>query len=175
MGEDDAMLLSEMVYGAFSLFLSPDDFSHPGILERLKKESRHYLPLVDAVIEASVQNRLFGYSDCLLSPENAQILQRLNEIFSVQCGSLFCCFLMGNCVVAATDGWWDLNIVDRQLLITLVHTFNTPHNDIAVYLPKKSPNVGTFPVFHATKYMHFLLWWLHSNFADSLSFCNRCC
>lgn len=135
------MLLSEMVYGAFSLFISRDDFSHPSILDRLKKESRHYLPLVDAAIDAAFQNCLFGYSDCILSQENAQILQRLNEIFSVQCGSLFCCFLIGHCVVAATDGWWDLHIVERKLLISLIQTSSTLQNDIAVYLPMKSPNV----------------------------------
>lgn len=139
--EHVAVLLSELVYGAFSLFISRDDFAHSAILERLKKESKHYLPLVDATIDAAVQNRLFGYSDCILSHENALILQRLNEVFSVQCSSLFCCFLMGHCVVAATDGWWDLHIVDRQLLITLVQTSNSVPNDIAVYLPKKSPNV----------------------------------
>ncbi|XP_059224048.1 protein fuzzy homolog [Stomoxys calcitrans] len=143
-------LLPEMIYGAFCLFISRDEMAHPSFIERLKKESKHYLAIIDAILEASI-SQFLGLSNCLLSKENSQILQRLNNDFSSQCGSLFCCLLVGQKRIAAgTDGWWDLHIVDRQLLLILLQTMSSLQNDIAVYLPKKSPNVAyrfiTIPV-----------------------------
>ncbi|XP_058987184.1 protein fuzzy homolog [Musca domestica] len=142
-------LLPEMVYGAFSLFISRDEMTHPTFAERLKKESKHYLPILDAILEAGI-SQFLGFSSCLLSTDNTHIVQRLNNDFSSQCGSLFCCLLVGQRIAAGTEGWWDLNIVDRQLLLLLLQTSCSLQNDIAVYLPKKSPNMAyrfiTIPV-----------------------------
>uniref|UniRef100_A0A1A9ZVR7 FUZ/MON1/HPS1 first Longin domain-containing protein n=1 Tax=Glossina pallidipes TaxID=7398 RepID=A0A1A9ZVR7_GLOPL len=148
--ENNIELLAELVFGAFSLFVSRDELSNSALLERLKKESKHYLPIIDAALEFCT-NQLLNFSYCLLSNDNAQILQRLNE-FSVRCGSLFCCLMVGQNIAVATEGWWDLNIVDRQLLQLLLYTSVNLQNDIAVYLPKKSPNIAfrfiTIPVSH---------------------------
>ncbi|XP_075151662.1 protein fuzzy homolog [Haematobia irritans] len=139
--ESSLDLLPEMVYGAFCLFINREEMHHSTFLDGLKKESKHYLPILDAILEASL-NQFLGFSSCVLSPENAQISQRLNNDFSIQCGSLFCCLVVGQKKIAAgTDGWWDLHIVDRQLLLFLLQTSTSLQNDIAVYLPKKSPNV----------------------------------
>uniref|UniRef100_A0A1B0BLQ3 FUZ/MON1/HPS1 first Longin domain-containing protein n=1 Tax=Glossina palpalis gambiensis TaxID=67801 RepID=A0A1B0BLQ3_9MUSC len=148
--ENNIELLAELVFGAFSLFVSRDELSNSALLERLKKESKHYLPIIDAALEFCT-NQLLNFSYCLLSNDNAQILQRLNE-FSVRCGSLFCSLMVGQNIAVATEGWWDLHIVDRQLLQLLLYTSVNLQNDIAVYLPKKSPNIAfrfiTIPVSH---------------------------
>ncbi|XP_061401650.1 protein fuzzy homolog [Musca vetustissima] len=150
-GIDDYVLdlLPEMVYGSFSLFISQDEMAYPSFTERLKKESKNYIPILDAILEASI-SQFLGFSSCLLSTDNTHVLQRLNSDISSQCGSLFCCLLVGQRIAAATDGWWDLNIVDRQLLMFLLQTSCSLQNDVAVYLPKKSPNMAyrfiTIPV-----------------------------
>lgn len=139
-------ILPEMVFGAFGLFISLDEMRLPSFVERLKKESKHYLPILDAILEASI-SQFLGFSNCLLSIENVNILHRLND-FSSQCGSLFCCMIVGQRISAGTDGWWDLHIVDRQLLLFLLQTSCSLQNDIAVYLPKKSPNVRIYYCYY---------------------------
>uniref|UniRef100_A0A1B0BT06 FUZ/MON1/HPS1 first Longin domain-containing protein n=1 Tax=Glossina palpalis gambiensis TaxID=67801 RepID=A0A1B0BT06_9MUSC len=105
--ENHIELLAELVFGAFSLFVNRDELSNSALLERLKKESKHYLPIIDAALEFCT-NQLLNFSHCLLSNDNAQIIQRLNE-FSVHCDSLFCYVMVGQNIAVATKGWWDLN------------------------------------------------------------------
>jgi len=69
------------------------------------------------------------------------MLARLQE-FSEQLGSPFCCVLIRHKIAVATEAWWDLNIIDRKLLLSVITTVGHNQKDIAVYLPIKSPNVS---------------------------------
>lgn len=90
----------------------------------------------------NIDSDLLKCSDCILPNDGLQILARLNE-FSEQIGSPFCCVVVSRQkIVAGTEGWWDLNVVDRKLLITLLSVSNTNQVDVPVYLPKKSPNIA---------------------------------
>lgn len=142
-------ILPDIVFGAFSLFISREEMSRYPLLERLKKESKNCIPIIDAAIENCV-TQLLDYSMCLLSTQNSQLLQFLNDVFSAQCGSLFCCLVVGHKIAVATDGWWDLDIIDRQLLLLLLRTSSSLENNFAVYLPKKSPNVSIFFIYILT-------------------------
>lgn len=134
--------ISDNVFYAFGLFIRRDEFCHPSIVEKIKREAKHFMPIVDQILESS-DNDLYGLTDCVLAMENLQVLNRLKE-FSVQCGSLFCCVVVNQKTVVGTEGWWDLHVTDRYLLITLLNSSNSLQNDVAVYLPKKSPDVIKF-------------------------------
>lgn len=85
---------------------------------------------------------MLKFSDCIIPNDGAQILTKLNE-FSDQIGSPFCCVVISRQKIAAgTEGWWDLNVIDRKLLITTLNVNGSAQVDVPVYLPKKSPNIA---------------------------------
>lgn len=96
---------------------------------------------MDKLIE-NIDSDLLKLSDCIIPSGGTEILSRLNE-FSEQVGSPFCCVVMSRQkIVAGTEGWWDLNVIDRKLLITILGVSNSVQVDVPVYLPKKSPNIA---------------------------------
>lgn len=90
----------------------------------------------------NIDSDFMKLTDCIIPSGGTEILSRLNE-FSEQVGSPFCCVVMSRQkVVAGTEGWWDLNVIDRKLLITILSVSNSVQVDVPVYLPKKSPNIA---------------------------------
>ncbi|CAD6996845.1 protein fuzzy homolog isoform X2 [Ceratitis capitata] len=140
MTEEMLQTLAEIVFGAISLFVNINELVDLTLLDRMKKEARNYMPVVDAALEACT-SRILGFTNCILSTENQQLAQRLND-FSGLCGSLFCCLVVGNSVSVGTEGWWDLDPIDRELLLLLLNSSSTLQNDIPVYLPKKDATLA---------------------------------
>lgn len=96
---------------------------------------------MDKLIE-NIDSDLLKLSDCIIPSGGTDILARLNE-FSEHIGSPFCCVVMSRQkIVVGTEGWWDLNVIDRKLLITILSVSNSVQVDVPVYLPKKSPNIA---------------------------------
>lgn len=122
--------------------------------ERLKRELKHALPVMDKLL-LEMDAGLIGFTECILSNDNQVLLEKLSE-FSDQLGSPYACLLVRNKIAVATEGWWDLNAVDRKLLNIMLQTGdgagqNTMQLDVPVYLPKKSPNVSSSSPFPSTK------------------------
>lgn len=99
-----------------------------------------YFPILDKLLE-SAETDFLKFTDCILTNENSQMLLRLNE-FSDQIGSPFCTVLLHHKILVGTEGWWDLDVIDRKLLITTIQSSNKPFPDVPVYLPKKNPNIA---------------------------------
>lgn len=96
---------------------------------------------MDKLIE-NIDSDLLKLTDCIIPSGGTEILARLNE-FSEQVGSPFCCVVMSRQkIVAGTEGWWDLHVIDRKLLITILGVSNSVQVDVPVFLPKKSPNIA---------------------------------
>lgn len=107
--------------------------------ERLKRELKHTMPLIDRLL-LEVDTGLIALTECILSHENQVLLDRLVE-FSDQFGSPYACLMVRGRIAVGTEGWWDLNAIDRKLLSVMMQSSGTMQLDVPVYLPKKSPNV----------------------------------
>ena len=109
--------------------------------ERLKRELKHALPLMDKLL-AEVDGGLVAFTECILSHDNQVLQEKLTE-FSDHLGSPYACLMVRNKIAVATDGWWDLNALDRKLLgVMLQTTSSAMQMDVPVFLPKKCPNVS---------------------------------
>ncbi|XP_055386158.1 protein fuzzy [Condylostylus longicornis] len=129
-----------LVYNVFLLFITEDDLKATNNFDRIRRETKNFMPLIEKILN-NFDSDFLEYSECILAVENTQILGKLNE-FALQFGSLFCAIMIGSKIIVATEGWWDLNEIDRKLLIILFQTTNNQLRDIPVYLPKKSPNTA---------------------------------
>lgn len=154
MTEGVLQALAEIVFGAISLFVNINELVDLTLLDRMKKEARNYMPVVDAALEACTA-RILGFTNCILSTENQQLAQRLND-FSSLCGSLFCCLVVGTSVTVGTEGWWDLDPIDRELLLLLLNSSSSLQNDIPVYLPKKDATVSKHILYLLLIFFYYL-------------------
>ncbi|XP_001654982.2 protein fuzzy homolog isoform X1 [Aedes aegypti] len=109
-------------------------------IDRFKRELKNCYTLIDQLLEV-VESDFFRYNEAVLCPESMAMLVKLNE-FSIQIGSPFCSILVRQKVACGTEGWWDLDIVDRKLLMVLLNASSTIQQDVPVFLPKKSPGIA---------------------------------
>lgn len=140
--------LLELVFGAMVLTVGLDELRSNENADQLKRELKPMYGHIDALL-AAVDDDLLRYSECVLSSEGGQHLERLNE-FSGRVETSFCCLLVHDKVVVGTDGWWALHAMDRKLLLITLR--QVAHGggggapigsiDVPVYLPHKSPNVA---------------------------------
>lgn len=135
--------LMELVFSAMVFSISLNGLRHNKNAEQLKRELKPYYPIIDKILD-SVDSDLLRFSDCIMSNEQSKLSEKLSE-FSSRIGSPFCCLLAYHKILVGTEGWWDLNVIDRKLLITLLSsgatTISNPP-DFPVFLPRKSPNIA---------------------------------
>lgn len=149
--EHSLRLLLELSYHAIVLLLGQNGLETLGINpERLKRELKHALPIIDQLL-LEVDSGLVAFTECILSNENQVLLEKLSE-FSDRFGSPYACLIVRGKIAVATEGWWDLNAIDRKLLDVMLQTSTMPL-DVPVYLPKKSPNVRSTTPIHIRTFL----------------------
>lgn len=133
--------LLELAYHSIVMVVGQNGLQLGQNPERLKRELKHALPIMDKLLDEA-DSGLIKFTDCILSHENQVLLDRLRE-FSEQCGSPYACLMVRTKIAVATEGWWDLDAIDRKLLNVMLQTSSSALQlDVPVYLPKKSPNVS---------------------------------
>lgn len=136
--------LMELVFSSMVFSVSLNGLRHNKNVEQLKRELKPYYPIIDKLLDSSLDMDLLKFSDCIMSNESNQLNEKLSE-FSSRIGSPFCCLLAYHKILVGTEGWWDLNVIDRKLLITLLSSGATNISnppDYPVFLPCKSPNIA---------------------------------
>lgn len=96
--------------------------------------------MIDKLLDYA-DNDLLRFTDCLITNDGQSISTKLTE-FSDLVGSPFCCVLARQKVVVATEGWWDLDAIDRKLLVALLSSTSLTRPDVPVFLPRKCPNIA---------------------------------
>ncbi|GAB0090041.1 FUZZY [Sergentomyia squamirostris] len=132
--------LISSTYAAMVFTVGESELKTFNSVERLKRELQPSWNLIDHLIEAA-ETELISFTDCILCPQNGMILEKLAE-FCEEFGSAYACLMIRQRIAAATEGWWDLNVGDRQLLSILIATSNSLQKDTAVFLPHKSPTIA---------------------------------
>ncbi|CAO1328474.1 unnamed protein product [Diamesa serratosioi] len=109
-------------------------------IDRFKRELKSYYQMIEKLIEFS-ETDLLDYNETLICQESVEIQEKLNE-FSEQTFSPYCCILSRSKIICATEGFNDLHVADRKLLILMLTQSNALHKDFPIYLPHKSPTVA---------------------------------
>ncbi|XP_011334033.2 protein fuzzy homolog isoform X2 [Ooceraea biroi] len=139
----------DSTFGAMVLFTGIDEIRNTKNIERLKKDMRLCSPIIDRLMDCldvgdriSTKTDIVNMTECIISSEN-HLLQTCLEGFMECLESMYGCVLVHGCVVAATEGWWSLDPLERKLL-TIAITMDSicTTRDIPVFLPRKSPNVA---------------------------------
>lgn len=135
--------LMELVFGSLVLSIGLDTLKTVQNANQFKREIKAIYPLVDNLL-VGVDGDLLRFSECVLSADADQHLDRLNE-FSERVGSPFCCLLVQDKILAGTEGWWDLHAIDRKLLLLTLRAPDAQLKNPAdrpVFLPRKSPSIA---------------------------------
>lgn len=131
--------LMSLVVTSITLFVCMEDLKNiDTIQDRMKKEAKNYMPLIDKALEI-LETDILEYTDCILTSENAHLLSKLND-FSSQVNSHFCSIFINQRIAVATEGWWGLETFERKVLSILLYASKSPLNDSVVFLPSKDVN-----------------------------------
>lgn len=109
-------------------------------VERFKRDLKSsYFQLVEKLMDITEND--FCENESILCSEAGAIHEKLIE-FSQQIFSPYTCILSRNRLICATEGFYDLDVSDRKLLILLLSSSSALQKDFPIFLPKKSPTVA---------------------------------
>lgn len=110
-------------------------------VDRFKRDLKSsYFQLVEKLMEFA-ESDLLDYNESILCIEAEGIQEKLVE-FSAQTFSPYCFILSRNRLICATEGFYDLHVTDRKLLILLLAQSSALQKDFPIFLPNKSPTIA---------------------------------
>ncbi|CRL02569.1 CLUMA_CG015895, isoform A [Clunio marinus] len=99
-----------------------------------------YFQIIEKLMETA-ENDLLDFNESLLCNESVAIHEKLLT-FSEQTFSPYCFVLSRHRLICASEGFYDLHVSDRKLLILLITQSNALQKDFPVFLPHKSPTIA---------------------------------
>lgn len=129
--------LIDLTFHGMVLCVGIEELRSVSNLERLKRDLKTGFQIIDHLMESS--DDLLMLNDCVLCSEAFELSLKLAE-YSEQTKSPYICLMVAQKTICATEAWWfDLDVIDRKLLIILFTVLKTLPRDNPVYIPIKSP------------------------------------
>jgi protein fuzzy len=133
--------LIDKSFQAMVLQLGRDEIKNMKNVDRFKRDLKSiYFQTIEKLMEFAVSD-LLDYTESILCHEASTIQEKLVE-FSEKTFSPFCFVLSRNRLICATEGFYDLHVTDRKLLILLITQSSALQKDFPVFLPHKSPTIA---------------------------------
>lgn len=133
--------LIDKSFQAMILHIGSNEIKNIRNVDRFKRDLKSsYFQIIEKLMELS-ENDLLDYNESILCYEAGAIQEKLNA-FSEQTFSPYCFVLSRNRLICATEGFYDLNVIDRKLLILLLTQSSALQKDFPIFLPHKSPTIA---------------------------------
>src|SRR5690349_18064260 len=133
--------LIEKSFEAMVLHVGINEIMNMRNVDRFKRDLKSsYFQIVEKLMETA-ENDFLDFNEAILCNEAEAIQEKLNE-FSGQTFSPYCFILSRNRLICATEGFYDLHVGDRKLLILLITQSSALQKDFPVFLPNKSPTIA---------------------------------
>lgn len=133
--------LIDKSFQAMVLHVGINDIKNMRNVDRFKRDLKSsYFQTVEKLMEFT-ETDLLDYNESILCNEAAAIQEKLIE-FSEKTFSPYCFVLSRNRLICATEGFYDLHVTDRKLLILLLSQSSALQKDFPIFLPNKSPTIA---------------------------------
>lgn len=133
--------LLEKAFEAMVLHVGLNEIANMKNVDRFKRDLKSsYFQIVEKLMETA-ENDFLELNEGILCNEAEAIQEKLIE-FSAQTFSPYCFVLSRNRLICATEGFYDLHVSDRKLLILLLTQSSALQKDFPVFLPNKSPTIA---------------------------------
>ena len=133
--------LIEKSFHAMVLHVGIDEIKNVKNIDRFKRDLKSsFFQIIEKLMELS-ETDLLDFNESILCNEADAIHEKLTE-FSLQTFSPYCFILSRNRLICATEGFYDLHVSERKLLILLLTQSSALQKDFPVFLPNKSPTVA---------------------------------
>lgn len=132
--------LIDLTFQAMVLGVGIDDLRNVQSIDRLKRDLKVNFQVIDSLMEAA-DTELLLYVDSILSPENLELTNKLNE-YAELIKTPYVCLLVRSKIACATEAWWDLDPIERKLLVMLLGILNTSPKVLPIFLPIKAPTIA---------------------------------
>ena len=133
--------LIDKAFQAMVLHVGINEIINMRNVDRFKRDLKSsYFQTIEKLM-LTAETDLLDYNECILCNEATIIHEKLVE-FSEKTFSPYCFVLSRNRLICATEGFYDLHVTDRKLLILLITQSNALQKDFPIFLPNKSPTIA---------------------------------
>ncbi|BES87471.1 establishment or maintenance of cell polarity [Nesidiocoris tenuis] len=144
-GVDLAREVIEKIYHAIIMFVGDAQIRNLKNVEPFKKMVRRAYPVIDCIMECfDLENNemnpsMLGLVETTMCRES-KTLKVAMDAFVDTIGTHHGFLTIEGCVAVATDGWWSISPIEKQILSLIIRTkSNCTSFDVPIYLPYTCP------------------------------------